>query len=106
MIYKKDLCLLYLLTNSTKKTANRIFIALQNINFDEVVDGVMQCTSFITEVKNNQKKRMVMQLQKSNSKEKYSCFLNITNQFDEIGNDFNDINVNLSELFNKGEAVQ
>ncbi|MGN1212879.1 MAG: Na/Pi cotransporter family protein [Christensenellales bacterium] len=94
------------ITNAFRQIYFNIFNENFSFNFDEVVEGVMQCTSFITEVKNNQKKRMVMQLQKSNSKEKYSCFLNITNQFDEIGNDFNDINVNLSELFNKGEAVE
>ncbi|MGN1222001.1 MAG: Na/Pi cotransporter family protein [Christensenellales bacterium] len=93
------------ITNAFRQIYFNIFNENFSFNFDEIVEGVMQCTNFITEVKNNQKKRIVMQLQKSNGKEKYSSFLNITNQFDEIGNDFNDINVNLAELFNKGEAV-
>ena len=93
------------ITGSQRQIYTYIFNENYDFNFHEIVEGVMQCSSYMTEVKNNQKKRILSQLIKSNYKEKYSSFLNITNQFEEIGNDFNDMNVNLAEIFNKGEQV-
>lgn len=93
------------ITNAFKQTYINIFNENYQFNFDDIVDGVMQCTGYITEIKNNQKRIIVSQFKRSSSREKYSSFLNITNQFDEIGNDFNDMNVNLAELFNKGELA-
>lgn len=93
------------ITNAFKQTYTSIFNENYDMNFDDIVEGVMQCTNYITEIKNNQKRIIVSQFKRSSSREKYSSFLNITNQFDEIGNDFNDINVNLAELFNKGNEV-
>lgn len=91
--------------NAFRQIYNNMFNENFNFDFNEIADGVMQCTYYISEVKNNQKKRILSQLQRSSHKEKHASFLNITNQFDEIGNDFNDINVNLAEIFNKGEAI-
>ena len=91
------------IVNAFERIYYNVFNENYNFNFQEIADGVMQCTNFISEIKNSQKKRIMTQLQKSQNKEKFSCFLNITNQFDEIGNDLNDMNVNLAEMFVKGE---
>lgn len=86
--------------NAYKRVYIHIYNETYDFDFGQIVEAVMQCTDYITTIKNNQKKRLVTQLKKKNN-EKYGSFLNITNQFDEIGNDFNDISVNLSELLIK-----
>ena len=62
------------------------------VNYTDVVERSIESK------KVEQKKLLIGS---SNKLEKYSCFLNITNQFDEIGNDLNDISVNISELLKK-----
>lgn len=94
------------ISNAFKQIYSNIFNENYNFDFSELANAVMQCTSFITDIKNNQKKKMLARLERTNNKQKYASFLNITNQFDEIGNDFNDMNVNLAEIFIKGEAAQ
>lgn len=88
--------------NADKNIYYHIFNENYNIDFEVIVDGIMVCTNYISDVKNKQKK-LLIDKKKTEKIEKYANFLNITNQFDEIGNDFNDISVNLAEIFVKLE---
>ena len=86
--------------NAYKRIYYHVYSESYDFQFNEIVEGIMQCTDYITNIKTTQKRRLVSQAKKKD-KLKYNMFLNITNQFEEIGNDFNDMSVNLSGLLNK-----
>ena len=97
------------IVNGFHRIFNHIYAEDFEFNYSASYMAILECTTFVTEIKNKQKVKLLENTKSQKQIEKYSAYLNIVNQLDEMANRLTDMLVNVSEftsLVQKGEDYE